>query len=306
MELKQLKFFLTCAECGSLGKTAELLYTSQPNVSKVIKNLEDELGAPLFERTSHGMYLTEFGKTVSHYARAIDQDAEVLKSLHPAKTSNSLNVSSYRSHTLAHILSEMYKEQPELVIQYRQGTAEEILSQVDQGLSEFGILYVAQRHAAAFRNLLNRKKMSFLLLGHLDTCIYVGPNHPLYNRKTISFSELSQLNIIRDFDDVFAIQDGLEHSEYGVISSSQMHTAVYTNSAHLTNDLLASTDIATLGIHLDLPDGTSCDSHPIMIEGENSRAALGVVTQQDHYFSPQAQSYIRKLCNMFHFNVETE
>lgn len=48
MELKQLKFYLTCVECGSLGKAAEKLYTTQPNVSKVIHALEDELGGELF------------------------------------------------------------------------------------------------------------------------------------------------------------------------------------------------------------------------------------------------------------------
>ena len=68
MELKQLEFFLTCANCGSLGKTAEKLYTSQPNVSKVIRALEDELGGALFDRTSKGMKLTEYGKSIYNYA----------------------------------------------------------------------------------------------------------------------------------------------------------------------------------------------------------------------------------------------
>ena len=51
MELKQLEFFLMCVEYGSFGKAAGKLYTSQPNVSKVIRMLEDELGNQVFERT---------------------------------------------------------------------------------------------------------------------------------------------------------------------------------------------------------------------------------------------------------------
>ena len=58
MELKQLEFFIAACECGSLSRAAEKLYTSQPNVSKVIRSLEDELGSSLFDRTSKGLKLT--------------------------------------------------------------------------------------------------------------------------------------------------------------------------------------------------------------------------------------------------------
>lgn len=303
MELKQLTFFLTCAECGSLGKTSEVLYTSQPNVSKVIRSLEDELGAPLFERTRHGMYLTAYGKAVYQYARSIAQDVDVIKALRPERWADSLCVSSYRSHTLARMLSEICEKKPELLITYRQGTVEEIIAQVEEGASEFGILYVAQRHAPAFRNLLHRKRMSFCLLGHLDTCIYAGPKNPFYNKESITFEELSQLRFIRDLDDVFSIQDGLEHIELGVVNPDQLRAAVYTNSAHFSNDLLATTDIAALGIHLDFPDEDN-EIHAVMIDGENSQAALGVVTLQGHSFSPQAQSCIRTLCDTFHFTMQ--
>ncbi len=44
MELKQLEFFMAACDCGSLGKAAARLYTTQPNVSKVIHQLEQHLG----------------------------------------------------------------------------------------------------------------------------------------------------------------------------------------------------------------------------------------------------------------------
>ena len=45
MELRQLDYFLTCARCGSLTAAAEVLYTTQPHVSMVIRELEKELHA---------------------------------------------------------------------------------------------------------------------------------------------------------------------------------------------------------------------------------------------------------------------
>ena len=48
MELRQLEYFMITCEKGSFNQAAECLYTTQPNVSKVISSLEKELGRPLF------------------------------------------------------------------------------------------------------------------------------------------------------------------------------------------------------------------------------------------------------------------
>ncbi len=57
MELRQLEYFMITCEKGSFNQAAECLYTTQPNVSKVISSLEKELGRPLFERSSRGSTL---------------------------------------------------------------------------------------------------------------------------------------------------------------------------------------------------------------------------------------------------------
>ena len=58
MELLQLRYFCEVARRESVTKVAEELHVSQPSLSKTIKNLEQELGFPIFERTSAGMKLT--------------------------------------------------------------------------------------------------------------------------------------------------------------------------------------------------------------------------------------------------------
>lgn len=49
MDLKQLQYFVACAQTGSFSDAAKVLYSTQPSVSKVIKSLEDTLGMQLFE-----------------------------------------------------------------------------------------------------------------------------------------------------------------------------------------------------------------------------------------------------------------
>lgn len=62
MEIKQLKYFVAVSEKGSLNKAAECLYTSQPNVSKVISGLEKELGIVYIARNQ----LTAFQHILTH------------------------------------------------------------------------------------------------------------------------------------------------------------------------------------------------------------------------------------------------
>ncbi len=64
MEIKQLKYFQQVARDLSFSKAAKSLYISQQALSKIIKNLETELGAPLFERAHSGVALTDFGRRV--------------------------------------------------------------------------------------------------------------------------------------------------------------------------------------------------------------------------------------------------
>lgn len=65
MDIKQLEFFVTACERGSLSQAAICLYTSQPNVSKTIRSLERELGRPLLERSGKGVSPTVYGETRS-------------------------------------------------------------------------------------------------------------------------------------------------------------------------------------------------------------------------------------------------
>lgn len=61
VNLELYRVFYTVAKCGSLTRAADELFISQPAVSQAIKQLEGQLGTPLFNRTHRGMELSEQG-----------------------------------------------------------------------------------------------------------------------------------------------------------------------------------------------------------------------------------------------------
>src|ERR1700730_8048323 len=77
MELRHLRYFVAVADAGSLTvAAARKLHTSQPSLSRQIRDLEDEVGAQLFTRTAHGIELTPAGRAFLDHARLVLSHAE--------------------------------------------------------------------------------------------------------------------------------------------------------------------------------------------------------------------------------------
>jgi DNA-binding transcriptional LysR family regulator len=79
VDIKQLRFFMALAREEHFGRAAERCHVSQPTLSARIRQLEEELGAPLIDRTHHAFHgLTVEGERVLHWARRITADCDAM------------------------------------------------------------------------------------------------------------------------------------------------------------------------------------------------------------------------------------
>src|SRR5229473_3234821 len=91
MELRHLRYFVAVAEAGSVTlAAARELHTSQPSLSRQIRDLEDEVGARLLTRRARGIELTPAGRAFLDHARVVLSQVEAAagaarRAAHPAK-----------------------------------------------------------------------------------------------------------------------------------------------------------------------------------------------------------------------------
>jgi LysR family transcriptional regulator, hca operon transcriptional activator len=91
MELRHLRYFIAVAEAGSLSVAAQQkLHTTQPSLSRQIRDLEDEVGAQLLTRSARGIELTPAGRAFLDHARLVLSQVEAAaeaarRVAHPAK-----------------------------------------------------------------------------------------------------------------------------------------------------------------------------------------------------------------------------
>ncbi len=299
MEFRQLEFFVIACQHGSLSKASECLYTSQPNVSKVIRALEKELGRPLLERTGRGVRPTPYGERVLEYARHILNDAAFIASLADHNQGEKFSISSYPSNMIARLLTDYYRNWGDkYVVEHREGTVEEISDHVSEGIAEIGVVYVAQKQLSTFNHILSHKKLCFQALDVKEACVYVGPNHPYYHRDSVDFSELSQLKFVRGVRDYFSMEHHLAQVSVGAISTEELNYAMYTNSDHLNIDLLLHTDICSIGIDFLHPQYEQYDINSLRINNCEPFLVLGYIYAEGHVLSESAKWFVKKLENI--------
>ena len=146
MDLKQLNYFVTVADEGSITAGAKKLFLSQPPLSTQLKALEEELGCTLLERGPRNITLTEPGKTLYTYAKTMLNlsrvaKEEVCSEADPAKGTVRIGmVSSLVCDRAMRWLADFSSQNPEINFEITEGNTYQLLEQLDAGALHFAMV----------------------------------------------------------------------------------------------------------------------------------------------------------------------
>lgn len=196
MNIMHLKYAVEVAKAGSITGAAENLFMGQPNLSKAIRELEDNLGVTIFKRTSKGIVATEKGEEFLVYAKRILAQIDELESVYKAdtKTKQTFSISiprgSYMAQGFANFVKRLDSEK-EIEIHYKETNSMEAISNILQANFNLAIIRYRDVFEQYFTGLLNEKDLKSELIWEFKCVAVMSKDSPLANKPVLTCADLA-------------------------------------------------------------------------------------------------------------------
>lgn len=193
MELRVLRYFLTVAQEENITRAAEALHMTQPTLSRQLSQLEEELGARLFERGARHITLTDAGLLLRRRAQELlalagKTERELAAQGAPLAGEISLGCGVLESvRVLARLMGGFSALNPGVSFELFTGTADEIRERMDRGFTDVGLLLEP----------VSMDSYEFIRLGVRESWVAVmRPDDPLAAQESVTAADLARRELI--------------------------------------------------------------------------------------------------------------
>ncbi len=295
MNITQLKYVIGIAASSSMREASTRLFVSQPALSASIRDLEEELGIVIFDRTNKGISLTEAGREFVSYAKKAVGQYEILEDRYLADDIDKKHFSVSTQHynfAIRAFSTVIKKDDPEkYVFSIRETRTKEVLDDVRNMKSEVGIVSFSGSNEAVIKKLFAGYQLEFTPLMRRETYIYVWEGHKFAGKKEISIEEM------KDYPCIF-----FDQGEEGDFYLTEEAMADYKFDKMIKSDDRATTMelMADLGGYA-IGSGMLSDKDAIL-RGlvaiklkEEDPLIIGYITRKGSVLSSYGRSYIEEL-----------
>ncbi|MFR3729090.1 LysR family transcriptional regulator [Lacrimispora sp.] len=194
MTLQQLRYAICIANQKSMNKAAAELFITQPSLSSTIRDLEDEIGLPIFIRSNRGIEITPEGEEFLGYARQMleqyrqMEERFVKKEKFKKKFSVSMQHYTFAVQAFIHMAKEFGMDDYEFAV--HETKTYEVIMNVKNQKSELGILYLNDFNEKAIEKLLMDNDLEFVDLFQCGIYVYLWKGNPLAQMERIGFEDL--------------------------------------------------------------------------------------------------------------------
>jgi len=300
MEIRQLKAFLAIAEAKTFTAGARRVNVTQAAISMQIRQLEDEVGLPLFTRTPRRVILTEAGEYLLDRARkilrehdsALAEIAEVAGAEHGRLRIGSSS-SSFAANELPGLLQALRTKFPNADLSVVAGTSQRLVDKIMHGEVDIAFVSLPVDNSSIATDLLFSDEI--VAIGH--------PSHPLAHEKYISAAALAGEKLIlgerggntrRMIDDFFHAANVRPNIIMELSRQQAVNRMVEANMG-----------VGTAGAKTIADEIREGRLVSWMIEGAEINWDLGLARLRGGYFSPIAKEFVA-LCKANFANRDKE
>lgn len=295
MNINQIKYVLMVAKSSSMREAAGRLYISQPALSAAIRELEDELGILIFERSNKGITLTEAGHEFINYAKKTINQYEILedKFLSKDKDKERFSVSTqhynFAIHSFTNVIKQFSPEKYTFAI--HETRTYEVLENVRNLKSEIGIISYSGDNEKIIKKLFKEYQLEFTPLMKKDTYVYVWKNHKLANREQVSLEELKDYPCVsfdqNDDSDFYLHEEAMSNYEFDkMIKSADRAT---------TLEIIAELGGYSIGVGMLAKENATLKGLVSIKLLEDDPLTIGYIIRKGSHLSVYGQAYIEEL-----------
>ena len=187
MELRHVRYFVAVAEHQHFGRAAEALHTAQPSLSQQVRQLEREIGVPLFERTTRKLRLTPAGELflaesrqlLAHVTASVERARAVAKG-ERGLLSVTFVSGAMGAGALPHLMHDFQESHPDVAVDVRPMPAFTQIESLREGHVHVGFFSAGYKEEAFGEQFLWRERL----------VLAVPESHPFARKPKLRFSDL--------------------------------------------------------------------------------------------------------------------
>ncbi|WP_147535225.1 cidABC operon transcriptional activator CidR [Bacillus marasmi] len=284
MDIKHLQYFIEISKFNSFSKAADSLFITQPTISKMIKNLETELGVSLFDRSRKQLVLTDAGKIILEQALFIDKAFKNLEikigDLRGLKTGQ-IRIGLppiFNAHQFLQIVGLFHEKYPEITFLIEESGSKKIEEDIENNLLDVGVIVLPTQN-----QIFNH--FAFM---EEDLKLILHPSHRLAEKDVVQLADLEEESFIL-FNKDFVLNDRIIQA----CLKTGFKPHIISESAHLffIEEMVAN----KLGVSL-LPESI-CNRlgnnvRSIRVENPSINWSLAIIWGKNQYISYAAKEWL--------------
>ena len=294
MTFQQLKYFIEIVNAGSINKAAEGLFITQPSLSNRVRELENEVGATLFKRTSKGITLTTDGIEFLGYARQAVEQMSLLEQRYlngqPSRRLCSISTQHYAFAVNAFVNMVKKSGADEYEFTLRETRTYEIIEDVKTLRSELGILYMNPFNKKVIEKLLRENGLLFHPMFTVKPHIFVSTTNPLAGKEYVTAQDLEdypRLSFEQGEYNSFYFSEEIQSDSFSKKSIQVSDRATIFNLMIGLNGYTISTGIVSADLN-----GDNITAIPLQT---NDCMEIGWISQSRVQLTRQASMYLEEL-----------
>ena len=313
MDANSIRYFVAVAKHGSINQAAKAMYISQPQLSHIIRTIEEDAGMALIQRTRQGSTLTPEGEQYLKHCEIILNEMNNLRDFITKAQIDSthLSVSMTRFSHTSECFNEVcrrHQNMPRMRFTLKEESTTSVIESVCDGSSDIGVLNFSAENEKMMLANFESKDLHYLPLAAFRPYVSLSARHPLLDGddvREIDIADLMDYGFVRyhgqyeDFIYHIAMQEG-------AVNLNESEKVVYVNDRQEQMHLISVTNFYTIGISAFTYQDSAYGVVAIPLKNTSEHLQFGIITRNNTTLSSLEQEFVDEVRKMYQSLKEKE